>query len=168
MPNARLCRHLVFSACLTLMGSGACVGDPGAPSAGGSGGNKGSGGRNSGSGGSKNGSGGLNGGTGGGDSGTGGSGGTLSGSGGGNGGAGSDVIPTSAYLPARVRRLTNAEYDASVKALLGSAMSPSSQFSFPPDARQGPTSSPAGPAFTLNDAQRVDPVMAPGVILRAA
>jgi hypothetical protein len=34
------------------------------------------------------------------------------------------------------------------------------QFSFPPDARQGPTSSPAGPAFTLNDAQRVDPVLA--------
>jgi hypothetical protein len=94
--------------------------------------------------------------------GSGGSGGSTSGSGGstGNGGAGSDVIPTSAYLPARVRRLTNAEYDASVKALLGTTMIPSGQFSFPPDARQGPASSPAGPAFTLNDAQRVDPVMA--------
>jgi hypothetical protein len=63
-------------------------------------------------------------------------------------------------LPARVRRLTNAEYDASVKALLGSTMAPSGTLSFPPDARQGSASSPAGPAFTLNDAQRVDPVMA--------
>ena len=42
----------------------------------------------------------------------------------------------------------------------GTTMTPSVQFSFPPDARQGPTSSPAGPAFTVNDAQRVDPVLA--------
>jgi hypothetical protein len=78
----------------------------------------------------------------------------------GDGGNGGYVVPASAYLPARIRRLTNAEYDASAKALLGTTMSPSVQFSFPPDARQGPTSSPAGPAFTLNDAQRVDPVLA--------
>jgi hypothetical protein len=54
-------------------------------------------------------------------------------------------------LPPSIRRMTNAEYDASVQALLGTSMTPST--SFPPDSRQG-----AG--FTLNDAQRVDPVMA--------
>ena len=56
-------------------------------------------------------------------------------------------------LPPSIRRITNAEYDASVQALLGTAMTPSTTFSFPPDSRQG-----AG--FTLNDAQRVDPVLA--------
>ena len=90
--------------------------------------------------------------------------GSISGGGGGSttgsGNAGGTGGPESAYLPARVRRITNAEYDASVKALLGTTTTPSVQFSFPPDARQGPTSSPAGPAFTLNDAQRVDPVLA--------
>src|SRR5688572_23401097 len=83
-------------------------------------------------------------------------GGGASGSGNATGAGGAEA----AYLPARVRRITNAEYDASVQALLGTTMAPSVQFSFPPDARQGPTSSPAGPAFTLNDAQRVDPVLA--------
>ncbi len=63
-------------------------------------------------------------------------------------------------LPARVRRLTNAEYDLSVGALLGTSMTPSVRFSFPPDARHGPANSPAGAAFTVNDAQRVDPVLA--------
>jgi hypothetical protein len=63
-------------------------------------------------------------------------------------------------LPARIRRLSNAEYDASVRALLGTTTSPSKDFSFPPDAKQGPANSPAGPAFTVNDAQRVDPVLA--------
>jgi hypothetical protein len=63
-------------------------------------------------------------------------------------------------LPARIRRLTNAEYDASVQVLLGTRMAPSVEFSFPPDARQGPHNSPAGAAFTVNDAQRVDPVLA--------
>jgi hypothetical protein len=72
-------------------------------------------------------------------------------------GAGGEGSP---LLPARIRRLTNAEYDASVQVLLGSSMSPSVELSFPPDARQGPTNSPAGPAFTVNDAQRVDPVLA--------
>lgn len=65
-----------------------------------------------------------------------------------------------AHLPARIRRLTNAEYDATVQALLGTSMRPSVEFSFPPDARQGPSNSPAGAAFTVNDAQRVDPVLA--------
>lgn len=52
------------------------------------------------------------------------------------------------HLPARLRRLTNAEFDASVRALLGF----DSNFgaSFTPDTRQG--------GFTRNDAQRVDPV----------
>ena len=74
-----------------------------------------------------------------------------------SGGTGADSSP---LLPARIRRLTNAEYDASVQALLGSSLSPSQQFSFPADARQGPTNAPAGAAFTMNDAQRVDPVLA--------
>jgi hypothetical protein len=66
------------------------------------------------------------------------------GSTGGAGGGPSAAAP----LPARIRRLTNAEYDASVKALLGI----DSKFgaTFTPDARQD--------GFTRNDAQRVDPV----------
>ncbi len=54
-------------------------------------------------------------------------------------------------LPPSVRRMTNAEYDASVQALLGTTMAPSANF--PPDSRQLS-------GYTLNDAQRVDPVMA--------
>jgi hypothetical protein len=54
-------------------------------------------------------------------------------------------------LPPSVRRMTNAEYDASVQALLGTTMAPSANF--PPDSRQIS-------GYTLNDAQRVDPVMA--------
>jgi hypothetical protein len=60
---------------------------------------------------------------------------------------GSDV---SAVLPARIRRLTNAEYDASVRALIGTELTPGADF--PPDTRQH--------GFTLNEAQRVDPVLA--------
>jgi hypothetical protein len=58
-----------------------------------------------------------------------------------------------------VRRLSNAEYDASVRVLLGATFAPSVELAFPPDAKQGPANSPAGPAFTVNDAQRVDPVL---------
>ena len=47
-----------------------------------------------------------------------------------------------------------------MQALLGTSMRPSVELSFPPDARQGPTNSPAGAAFSVNDAQRVDPVLA--------
>jgi hypothetical protein len=54
-------------------------------------------------------------------------------------------------LPPSIRRMTNAEYDASVQALFGTTMAPSANF--PPDSRQGS-------GFTYNDAQRVDPVMA--------
>jgi hypothetical protein len=60
---------------------------------------------------------------------------------------------TTTLLPPSIRRLTNAEYDASVKALLDTTMTtPSATYNFPPDSRQ------LG-GFTLNDAQRVDPVM---------
>lgn len=79
---------------------------------------------------------------------------------GGGGASGSIATTTSDALPARIRRLSNAEYDASVRALLGGTTSPSKELSFPPDAKQGPHNSPAGPAFTVNDAQRVDPVLA--------
>jgi hypothetical protein len=79
---------------------------------------------------------------------------------GGSTGSGGSATSTSPYLPARIRRLTNAEYDASVQALLATTMAPSATLSFPPDARQGPSNSPAGAAFTVNDAQRVDPVLA--------
>jgi hypothetical protein len=82
------------------------------------------------------------------------------GSGGSSTGTGGAAVNASPNLPARIRRLTNAEYDASVQALLGTTTTPSATFAFPPDARQGPANSPAGPAFTVNDAQRVDPVLA--------
>ena len=80
--------------------------------------------------------------------------------GGGSGSGGSTDAGASDALPARIRRLSNAEYDASVRALLHTASSPSKDFSFPGDAKQGPANSPAGAAFTVNDAQRVDPVLA--------
>jgi len=63
-------------------------------------------------------------------------------------------VPTpggTVLLPPSIRRMTNAEYDASVQALLGTTKTPSA--TFPPDSRQL-----AG--YTLNDAQRIDPVMA--------
>lgn len=91
-----------------------------------------------------------------------GSGGSGSGSssGGAPGSGGSIATTPSDALPARIRRLSNAEYDASVRALLGTTAAPSKDNSFPPDAKQGPANSPAGAAFTVNDAQRVDPVLA--------
>ena len=61
------------------------------------------------------------------------------------------MASSSPLLPARIRRLTNAEYDASVQALLGTTQTPAAT-SFPLDARQS--------NFTVNDAQRVDPVLA--------
>lgn len=56
--------------------------------------------------------------------------------------------------------MTNAEYDSSVQALFETPLRPSVEFGFPPDSRQGPANAPAGPAFTVNEAQRVDPVLA--------
>lgn len=61
-----------------------------------------------------------------------------------------DGTPAMALLPARIRRLTNAEYDASVKSLTGTALTPGQ--SFAPDLRQD--------GYTLNEAQRVDPLLA--------
>lgn len=55
-----------------------------------------------------------------------------------------------ALLPARIRRLTNSEYNATVKVLLGTNEAPASDF--PPDSRQH--------GFTVNEAQRVNPVLA--------
>lgn len=53
-------------------------------------------------------------------------------------------------LPARIRRLTNAEYTKTVQALLGTTMDPGA--TFPPDTRQQ--------GYTVNEAQRVDPLLA--------
>jgi hypothetical protein len=90
--------------------------------------------------------------------------GTISGAGGGSaGGAGTQGSAGSAggsgsgpstsdaknLLAARIRRLTNAEFDRSVQALFGVSLSPSQ--SFAPDTRQN--------GFTENDAQLVDPVL---------
>jgi hypothetical protein len=61
----------------------------------------------------------------------------------GTGGAGFTSL-----IPARVRRLASAEYDASVQALLETTQAPASGPDFPPDLRQD--------GFTVNDAQRVD------------
>jgi hypothetical protein len=54
----------------------------------------------------------------------------------------------SGTIPARIRRVTDAEFDTSVKALLG--IDSTFGKSFTPDTRQD--------GFTRNDAQRVDPV----------
>lgn len=59
-------------------------------------------------------------------------------------------VDASSLLPARIRRLTAAEYGASARALLDTTQEP--ELEFAPDARQG--------GFTTNDAQRVDPVLA--------
>jgi hypothetical protein len=64
------------------------------------------------------------------------------------GGAGGVVNSTSPLLPARIRRLTNSEFDASVTSLLG--VNSTFGQSFTPDTRQD--------NFSRNDAQRVDPV----------
>jgi hypothetical protein len=72
-----------------------------------------------------------------------------------SGGAPSAGAPTtinlSSFIPARIRRLAAAEYDASVQALLATEQRPASAPDFPPDLRQD--------GFTVNDAQRVDAVI---------
>ncbi len=114
--------------------------------------NSGSGGNGDGSGGSGNGTGGNGSGTGTGSStGTGGSGtgGSGSGTGGGSGGGGG--IDTASLLQADVRRLTNAEYDASVQALLGTKLTPAAS-AFSADSKQS--------GYTLNEGQVVASQMA--------
>lgn len=149
----RVLRSRSFAVVALAASVGGCVGKIGAQGAS-SGGARGGGGSSAGSGGSSAGGGGP--GSGGTDLGGTGSGGTGSGSAAGTGGG---TLAASPYIPARVRRLANAEYDASVQALLTTAMVPSATYAFPPDARQGPAGAPAGAAFTVNDAQRVDPVL---------
>lgn len=88
------------------------------------------------------------------------------GRGGGTNGTGSTVgtggslpsgVESSALIPQRIRRLTNAEFDASVKALTGSAKALAQNFA--PDARQS--------GFTMNDAQRIDNVTAKQIFAAA-
>jgi len=57
--------------------------------------------------------------------------------------------PSSPLLPARIRRLTNAEYENSARAVVGNSDAVTSDFA--PDARQG--------GYTVNDEQRVDSVL---------
>jgi len=145
-------------ACAVLIALfGGCVGKVGDTTTGSGGGGGPSSGGASGSGGAAAGSGGAGAGPAAGSGGSGSGSGGAAGAGSGSGGA---PVSTSPYIPARVRRLTSAEYDASVQALLGTTMAPSVTYAFPPDARQGPAGAPAGAAFTVNDAQRVDPVLA--------
>jgi hypothetical protein len=61
-----------------------------------------------------------------------------------------DGITTTQLLPARIRRLTNAEYTQAVQSLLGTDADPGAVF--PPDSRQR--------GYTVNEAQRVDPLLA--------
>lgn len=83
--------------------------------------------------------------------------GTGSTPGGGNGnvggssaGAPATGVEPAALIPQRIRRLTNAEFDASVAALTGTEKTLGQKFA--PDARQS--------EYTVNDAQRVDNVTA--------
>lgn len=62
-----------------------------------------------------------------------------------------DGTTAAALLPARIRRLADAEYEASVTALVPE-VGPGISVDFIPDSRQS--------GFTLNEAQRVDPVFA--------
>lgn len=61
-----------------------------------------------------------------------------------------DSPAPSAYIDARIRRLTNAEFDQSVAALLGTHQTPGASFAF--DVRQN--------GFSANAEQRVDSVLA--------
>ena len=75
--------------------------------------------------------------------------GSSTGTGGGSGGAGG--IDTASLLQADVRRLTNAEYDASVQALFGTKLTPAAS-AFSADSKQS--------GYTLNEAQVVASQMA--------
>ncbi|MGK4002409.1 DUF1592 domain-containing protein [Sorangium sp. So ce1036] len=135
----RLLRYRTCGVVLTLAlaGVAGCLGDLGDPGASGSS-SSGPGPSGSGSAGS-------------GSAGSGSSGSAGSGSSGSGGGVTlPDGTESVTLLPARVRRLTNAEYAASARALTGTTTNPSERFA--PDSRQG--------GYTVNDAQRVDPVLA--------
>jgi hypothetical protein len=76
-------------------------------------------------------------------------------------GTGGSTLPTgvepSALIPQRIRRLSNDEFDASVKALTGSSKALAQKFA--PDQRQS--------GFTVNDAQRIDNVTAKQIFAAA-
>jgi len=63
----------------------------------------------------------------------------------------SHALDPASLLTARIRRLANAEYDATVGKLLSTRARPAAAVGFPPDFRQG--------GFTVNDAQRIDAVL---------
>ena len=63
--------------------------------------------------------------------------------------AGQGGASTSPYLPARIRRLSNAEFESSARAVVGNTDPVTADFA--PDTRQS--------GFTVNDAQRVDSVL---------
>lgn len=67
-------------------------------------------------------------------------------------------VEAAELIPARIRRLTNAEYDASVRVLTGTQVAPAQNFA--PDLRQSD--------FTFNDAQDVGPVLAKQLSAAAA
>ncbi len=69
-----------------------------------------------------------------------------------------DDVQAQALLPARIRRFSNAEYQATVSQLVGAGAAEVSR-DFVPDSRQS--------GFTVNEAQRVDPVLA-GQLAQAA
>jgi hypothetical protein len=73
------------------------------------------------------------------------------------GGATGQPDPGATEIPARIRRLTNAEYDHTVAALLGTTAQPG--LGFTPDSRQS--------GFTINADQRVDGVLADQLKLSA-
>ncbi len=70
---------------------------------------------------------------------------------GGGGGVTQEPVGPVTLLPARIRRLANAEYDSSLHKLLGTSKSPASGSDFPPDFRQS--------GFTSNAAQHVDSII---------
>jgi hypothetical protein len=64
---------------------------------------------------------------------------------------GADFDAARLLLHTRIRRLANAEYDASIQALLGTTTTPTAGPEFPPDLRQD--------GFTINADQRIDAVI---------
>src|SRR5262245_60735243 len=111
---ARRFAYPIYASLLSMALVGACAGEVGRANLGTGGSSAG----NAGAGGSAAGNAGAGGSTGG----------TTGGSAGGTTGASGSGFSDNPYIPARIRRLTNAEYDASVQALLGTTMAPSTKF----------------------------------------
>jgi Protein of unknown function (DUF1592)/Protein of unknown function (DUF1588)/Protein of unknown function (DUF1595)/Protein of unknown function (DUF1587) len=130
-------------------GQGQGNGSGGSGSGSGSGSSGGSGNNGSGGGSGNNGSGGGSGSSG--NNGSGGSGSSSGGGTGGSGGAGASGVDSSMMLTTDLRRLTNAEYDASVQALFGTKQTPAAS-TFAADSTQS--------GYTLNEGQVVASQMA--------